>query len=240
MKAAILALSLTLLVGCSSLTSPVTINPTNTKDESSDVHVPPNAPPENSTSDGSNPSNPSSSTNNNSLEAKPNNNTGTSSVENNKQDLLLSNIKKLAQEGKIINCEFPVKTTVIDTVEEKWGKSDQSDWVSAAKGLYVTFSKYNVVFGVNKGSQIFEVRSFDKKLGELSLSMVKKTYGAPEYDVTVNGEEIIGYTAGKYYKILLVFPQPTANNKDPLLHHYSVFYPRGTVNNMASDPGREW
>ncbi|MGG1680190.1 DUF4309 domain-containing protein [Neobacillus sp. NRS-1170] len=70
--------------------------------------------------------------------------------------------------------------------------------------------------------------------------MVKKAYGTPAYDVKSNGEEIIGYVVSSEYKILLVFPQPSNNNQDPVMDHYSVLYPRGTVNSMVGDPGRQW
>lgn len=161
-------------------------------------------------------------------------------VQEDLQSALLAEMMRLAQGGKIINSEFAVKTTIIDTVEKKLGKPDRVDWVPEAKGNYATYSKYNIVFGFNKGSQIFEARSFDSKFKRISLSMVKKAYGVPAYDVKVNGEEIIGYTAGTEHKILLVFPQPDNGSSDPLMDHYSVLYPRGTVNNMANDPGRQW
>ncbi|WP_407937531.1 YjgB family protein [Neobacillus mesonae] len=135
---------------------------------------------------------------------------------------------------------FLFRTTVIEDVEKKLGNPDKADWVPNAKGNYAVFSKYNVVFGFNKGSQIFEARSFDKKLNELSLSMVKKVFGTPAYDVESKGEEIIGYVANSEYKILLVFPKPSNSNRDPVMDHYSVLYPKGTVNNMSNDTGRQW
>jgi hypothetical protein len=87
----------------------------------------------------------------------------------------------------IINCEFPVKTTVIEDVKKKWGEPDKTDWIPAAKGTYVTYPKHNVDFGFNKGSQIFEVRSFDSRLAKIQLSMVKKVFGTPAYDIKSNG-----------------------------------------------------
>ena len=164
----------------------------------------------------------------------------TSSSQADTQKTLLTNIKKLAHQGRVINSEFSVKTTVMDDIEKKLGKPDKTDWVPAAKGTYSTYSKYKLAFGFNKGSQIFEVRSFDSSLNKIPLSMVKEVYGTPEYDVKNNGEEIIGYTAGQEYKILLVFPKTAKGSNDPLLEHYSVLYPKGTVNIMADDPGRQW
>jgi len=156
------------------------------------------------------------------------------------QKTMLSNIMALAKKGKIINCEFPVKTTVIEDVEKKWGQPNKTEWIPAAKGTYTTFSKQNIVFGFNKGSQIFEARSFDGTLGKINLSTVKEVFGKPAYDVKSGGQEIIGYTAGSDYKILLVFPQPTKSIANPYMDHYSVLYAKGTVNMMADDPGRQW
>lgn len=168
------------------------------------------------------------------------NNSSNTGTKNASQEELLKDMMKLAQQGKIINSEFAVKTTDIGKIEKKLGKADKVDWISEAKGNYVAYPKYNLAFGFNKGSQVFEARSFDSKLKSISLSMVKKTYGTPAYDVKVKGEEIIGYTAGQEFKILLVFKEPSSSNKNPYLDHYSVLYPRGTVNMMADDPGREW
>jgi len=153
---------------------------------------------------------------------------------------LLLNMKVLAEQGRVINSTFPVKTTVIEDVKSQWGEPDKTDWVAAAKGNYATYSKQAMVFGFNKGSQIFEARSFDKQLQKLSLTKTIEVYGTPAYDVKVNGEEIIGYTAGQEYKIEFVFPIPTSINPNPMMDHYLVLYPRGTVNSMADDPGREW
>jgi len=153
---------------------------------------------------------------------------------------LLSNMMNLAREGKVIDCEYPVKTTVIDDIEKKWGQPDKKDWVPAAKGTYVTYSKRHLAFGFNKGEQIFETRSSDSQLGKITLSLAKQVYGTPDHDVKSNGEEIMGYRAGEEYKMLLVFPQAAGKNTNPALDHYSVLYPKGTVNMMADDPGREW
>lgn len=181
-----------------------------------------------------------SSKSNTDISITPENNSSETKQQVDSEKTFLENIKKLAIQGKIINCDFPVKSTTIENLEEKLGKSDKSDWVPQAKGTYVTYSEYNVVFGLNKGSQVFEVRSFDDQLKQISLSMVKNVFGNPEHDVKSNNEEIIGYTSGQEYKILFVFPEPTTDVNDPILKHYSVLYPKGTVNIMADDPGREW
>lgn len=154
------------------------------------------------------------------------------------QQAFLLNIKKSANAGKVINCEFPLKVTIED-VEAKWGKADKVEWIAAAKGNYSTYNQKNVVFGYNKGSEIFEVRSFDKQLSAISLSNVEKVLGVPEYQYKTKTQNIIGYTIGNDYKMLFVFLQTFGEN-DSVVNHYSVLYPDATQNNMSNDPGRQW
>ncbi len=164
----------------------------------------------------------------------------TSSQDEATQKTLLLSMQSAAKQGKVLNIDFPVKDTVFDDVQSKWGKEDKSEYIADAKGTYATYAKRNAVFGYNKGSQLFEVRSSDSGLKGISMSQVKKVYGDPAYDKKVGSDEILGYVVTKEFKILLVFPQPKSASDDPKLDHYSVFYPRGTVNSMADDPGREW
>jgi len=112
--------------------------------------------------------------------------------------------------------------------------------VAAAKGRYATYSSHNVVFGINKGDQIFEVRSSDSRLKGITLAEAKTVLGTPAYNAESNGQEIIGYTTNSEFKVEMVFPQPTSEDPNPVIDHYNVLYPSGTVNSMADDPGRQW
>lgn len=224
-KWAVLAISLTLMVGCSKATTPSKSNTTNVQNEN-EVKVPNSSTTKPIVKDSSSTSG--------------DNATNTDPALVNSQRIVMSNILKLAKQGKVINCEFPANTTIIEDVNEKWGQPDKTDWVAAAKGTYATYLKKNVVFGFNKGSQIFEVRTLDKSLNKISLSTIKRYFGTPAYDVKTKTEEIIGYTAGKDFKILFVFLKSSANGTNQFMNHYSVLYPRGTVNNMSDDPGRQW
>lgn len=222
----ILTFSLVFFAGCSSSS--------NTKNEDKPSTESEDNVSQNTTNESQNTGGDSSS--------KPNTTPQTPSNSTSQADnkTILDNIKKLALEGKIINSEFGVKNSNLSDIEKKLGTSDKTEWVASAKGNYSTFSKHNLVFGSNKGDQIFEARSFDPSLKNLTLLEIKSTYGTPAHDVKTNGEEIIGYTAGNEYKLLFVFSVPTKSNSDPKLDHYSVLYPKGTVNSMANDPGREW
>ncbi|KUO60926.1 MAG: antirepressor [Gracilibacter sp. BRH_c7a] len=153
---------------------------------------------------------------------------------------LLLNMMAAGEQGKVLFCDFPVKTTSLQEVEKAWGKADQTDYVAAAKGRYATYSSHNVVFGINKGDQIFEVRSSDSRLKGITLAEAKTVLGTPAYNAESNGQEIIGYTTNSEFKVEMVFPQPTSEDPNPVIDHYNVLYPSGTVNSMADDPGRQW
>ena len=158
---------------------------------------------------------------------------------------LLLIMMQLAEQGKIFDFDFPtkfpMKTSNIEDVEKVWGKPDQTDYVAAAKGTYATYLSHNIIFGFDKGGQIFEVRSLaSNQFIGLTLAKVKEALGTPAYDTTSNGQEIIGYPAGEEFKIEVVFPLPTTNNPNPPMDHYNVLYPQGTANEIANDPGRQW
>ena len=152
---------------------------------------------------------------------------------------LITSMLASAKQGKVINSDYAAKTTTIDDVEKVWGKADKTDYVASA-GRYATYTINKVVFGVNKGDQLFEVRSFDSRIKSVTLTKAKEVLGKPAYDVNTNGQEIIGYTAGTEFKIEMIFPQLTKDNPNPVMDHYNVLYPLGTVNSMADDPGRQW
>ncbi|MDV4149575.1 YjgB family protein [Clostridium sp. AL.422] len=152
---------------------------------------------------------------------------------------LLNSIKGKSEDGMIINSEFKAKYTVIDEIINVYGKADSENYIAEAKGIYYAFESKNLAFGCNKGSQIFEVRSFDKSLKELNLQDIISYFGEPSYEVTTSlNERIIGYVVNDDFKLLFVFSD--SKSEKAILDHYSVLYPRGTINNMAGDPGREW
>ena len=157
-----------------------------------------------------------------------------------KRDMLFE-VKEEASKGRVIGCEFRAKYDNLASTLEQWGQADENNYVAEAKGQYFIYEKYNIVLGVNKGLQIFEVRTYDKSIGILSLEDIINSYGQPDYDIVTDlDEKIIGYIVNDDFKILLVF-KSYSNNKNPMLDHYSVFYPMGTVNLMAEDGSpREW
>lgn len=153
---------------------------------------------------------------------------------------MLLNMMQLAKQGKVINCDFAAKITNMGTITQDWAQADKTVYISSAKGSYATYAYHNVVFGFNKGEQVFEVRSFDTMLKNISLAKAKEVFGTPAYDSKTSNQEIIGYAAGKEFKIEMVFSRTTSDNPNPMMDHYNVLYPSGTINSMAGDSGRQW
>ncbi|HZW82322.1 MAG TPA: M56 family metallopeptidase, partial [Candidatus Deferrimicrobium sp.] len=153
---------------------------------------------------------------------------------------LLFNIVGFAEQGKVLTSDFAVKTNTIEDIEKVWGKADKTDYIALASGRFATYSSHNIVFGINKGDQIFEIRSYDGQLKGITLAGAKKVLGTPAYDAKVNGQEIIGFTTNSEFRVEMVFSQPTNTNPNSVMDHYNVLYPNGTVNSMAGNPGRQW
>lgn len=160
--------------------------------------------------------------------------------EDKEREQLLNQIMDIAKQGKVPNCRFIAGKTVFDEVEEAWGKADKTDYIAAAKGTYAVYASKGVVFGINKGMQVFEIRSMGNDVKKISLSQVKRALGDPDKVLQYPGQDILGYVAGTDYKLEFVFPKAGQEQEDPLLDHLNVLYPRGTINMMADDHGRQW
>ncbi|WP_258525910.1 YjgB family protein [Paenibacillus sp. YN15] len=139
---------------------------------------------------------------------------------------LLHELLELAKQGKAPGVEFAAHTGLIEDVEKAWGEPDKKE--SAGAGIYSTYSKKNAVFGFNKGSLIFDVRSSAPNLQELRLSDIEAALGKSQ-DIRKNGDDIIYvYPAGKDFELKFIIPASTGK-----VSHISVFSPQDSKNNMA-------
>ncbi len=80
---------------------------------------------------------------------------------------------ELAKEGKVPNVPFAAHTGDIEEIEKAWGKADKTE--QAGNGMYATFTNKNVSFGFNKGSQVFDVRSYHAELKSITLQEIEKS-----------------------------------------------------------------
>lgn len=138
----------------------------------------------------------------------------------------LKELLVLAKKGKVPGVEYAVHTGLIDEVEADWGKPDQQE--SAGKGIYATYTDKHVVFGFNKGSLIFDVRSSDAALQKLTLKLVEGTLGKPDDTKTNGDDKIYTYQANDQYQLKFIIPSSTGT-----VGHISVFSEQDSFNNMA-------
>jgi len=108
-------------------------------------------------------------------------------------------------------------------VKEQWGEPDKAEYIYTAKGTYATYAQRSVVFGYNKGSQIFDVRSYGDSIKELTRNKVEEVLGAPANTHYYTTEDMLVYQAGEKYQLLFIFPKASQQNADPRLDHYNVF-----------------
>ncbi|MBY0014380.1 YjgB family protein [Paenibacillus typhae] len=138
----------------------------------------------------------------------------------------LKELLELAKQGKVPGVEYAAHSGMIDEVEAAWGEPDTKE--SAGKGMYSTYGAKHVVFGWNKGSRIFDVRSSATDLQQLTLKEIEQTLGKPD-DTAVNGsDKIYIYHAGKEYQLKFIIPEATGT-----VDHISVFSEQDSFNNMA-------
>ncbi|WP_340701093.1 YjgB family protein [Brevibacillus borstelensis] len=146
---------------------------------------------------------------------------------------LVQSIRDLAKEGRLYGVEYPVETSVFDTVEKDWGKADRLGGVNGV--TYASYRTQGVVFGFNKGMQLVDIRSYDTRLQELSLSDVTSALGKPDVSADVSGQTIYTYKVNSKYELKFVF-SGTANGQNAktlLVDHVNIVYPKGAVNMMA-------
>ena len=146
---------------------------------------------------------------------------------------LIKQTLQLARQGKVIDIPFVSGTSTIDEVQTSWGTATTED--SAGAGIYFTFTSRHAAFGINKGDQIFDVRSSSSQLQAVTLSEVTSTLGSPGILRHLSTQDILLYPAGPDYQLLWIFPAPSSAQPDPHVDHISVFYPAGTVDLMAQN-----
>ncbi len=156
----------------------------------------------------------------------------------NSAEEMLDEISKASKVGKVLGCDFAAGDSVIEDFEDAWGPADVSDYVASAKGFYNTYRSQHIVVGFGKGDLVFDIRNTSPDLSIITYNDVIAYFGKPDHTATTaEGEIVLGYTVNADYKLKFVFPNTDIDAK---LDHYIVFYPAGTVNSMAGDPGREW
>ncbi|WP_373286396.1 YjgB family protein [Paenibacillus physcomitrellae] len=145
----------------------------------------------------------------------------TSSAEEQIKQLL-----ELAKKGEAPGIPFAAHNSLIDDVTKAWGEADKVDM--AGSGFYATYAKKDAVFGYNKGSQLFDVRSSSPDLQKLTLEEIESALGKPVSTKKNGDDSIYIYTANDQFQLKFIIPASTGK-----VDHISVFSPQDAVNNMA-------
>ncbi|MBP2000563.1 hypothetical protein J2Z69_001594 [Paenibacillus shirakamiensis] len=146
-------------------------------------------------------------------------------------DHLIQQIKAAADQGKVPDSEYAVKSGDWIEIQKQWGKPDHIE--AAGKGRYATYTKRGISFGINKGEAIFDVRSYRENLRKITLSSVVDTMGKEMFQTTAPGQIILNYPAGDNFLLKFIFSKSTSEKPDPTLDHISIYNPQGAKNNMA-------
>ncbi len=151
-------------------------------------------------------------------------------------EALLRTIESLAEEGGILNCEFLLKDNYDELVDE-YGSPDRDNYVKVAHGSYATFSSDAFVVGYNNGSEIFELRSYARRLDGITERNVTSFFGEAEHTAYLDGDRISSYVLKGGYHLKFVFD---GKEPDSVVNHYNVIWMKGTENDRADDHGRKW
>lgn len=225
-------LATTLVVGCGGSISSASNNPATLTNSGSNGTG--------STTVGRNASNQTGSSNNVSVAGgtanvtpNPNsvNSTGTPTSSSTAVMAFVRQSMHLAKEGQVVGVQYAVQQN-LDAVETAWGHSDSQS--SAGAGIYVTYGSRATAFGINKGGQIFDIRSYSSQVHSITLRDIETVLGKPGEIRYTSDSVIYMYPAGPNNQLLWVFSKTNKGKTKATVDHVSVFWPQGTVNIMAA------
>jgi hypothetical protein len=174
-------------------------------------------------------------TGNTSVSGTPSGSSSTAPADSGQSDqaatALIQESMQKAEQGIVVGIPFAVQTS-LEAVQKSWGSISKQD--TAGAGIYVNYSSHNAAFGINKGEQIFDVRSYSPSFQSLTLKEIENVLGSPGEIRESADSYIYMYPAGPNNQILWVFPKLKNGQSSETLDHVSVFWPQGTVNSMAA------
>mgnify|MGYP000560224623 CR=1 FL=1 len=138
----------------------------------------------------------------------------------------IKELLSLAKKGKVPGVAFAAHSGLIDDVEKAWGEPDTLDTIGSNQ--YATYTSKKVVFGFNKGSQIFDVRSSSSQLQKLTFKQIEAALGKPNDIKVNNNDKIYIYKANNQFQLKFIIPSSTGK-----VDHISVFSEKNSINNMA-------
>lgn len=110
----------------------------------------------------------------------------------------INSIYQAAKRGQVPGLPYVSGKTNISSIENSWGTPTAEN--AAGAGIYDTsFSGHHAAFGVNKGGQLFDVRSYAANLRPITANDVEQVLGMPGSVHYYAGQSILMYPAGPNY-----------------------------------------
>lgn len=144
------------------------------------------------------------------------------SEENINGRLDLNNLFKNAEQGRIAEIPFNIGSTMIEKVKQEWGEPDKV--AEAGFGYYADYLSKKVTIGFNRDGEVFDLRSYDDRLQELTSSMIVAAFGVPVKIRNNDREDIYVYELDNSYELKIIIAK-----KGNTVDHISVFNPKRTV-----------
>lgn len=157
------------------------------------------------------------------------NKTGKSNQNSSPSILDPKQIVELAKIGKVPSNEFAAHTNTMLEVEKQWGPPAGTDKVE--NNYYATYPSKNVVFGYNEKKVLVDIRSYDKRLKNLTYPEIQEELGEPTYTRLVNNDQIFGYKVNDQFELRFIISR--ANGK---VDHISVLSPSDVAKGRTSVP----
>ncbi len=128
----------------------------------------------------------------------------------------LKTIFENAKQGRIAESPFNISSTMIKEVKREWGEPDKVD--EAGYGFYADYSSKKIAIGFNQENEIFDLRSYDERLHEITSSMIVANLGVPTKIRNNDNEDIYLYELDNGFELKLILERE-GNTVD----HISVF-----------------
>ncbi|WP_170138773.1 beta-N-acetylhexosaminidase [Oceanobacillus chungangensis] len=136
----------------------------------------------------------------------------------------INEIYAQAEEGKIPGVPFVLGETTEQEVTTQWG--DPETVIEAESKNYSEYPSKHVHIGYQQ-DWIIDLRLYDEEeLSDISLNDIEQMKGEADdiryYQDDDFDQIILIYDVNKDYQLKLVFPNPTDENPNPVIHHTSL------------------
>ncbi|MFQ3546055.1 glycoside hydrolase family 3 N-terminal domain-containing protein [Halobacillus rhizosphaerae] len=149
---------------------------------------------------------------------------------------VINEIVKDAENGELPHLPFKVGETNLNKVKQKWGNPDNISHTNV--GLYASFKSKNYTIGYFKHSPIFDIRSYENELQDLTRKDIEQVMGKPNqvlsYDKNEVHQKILIYPLDNGNDLKWIMNQTTAEKETAAVDHISLYNPDIAENSLSA------